>query len=383
MTRIAILTSEFLPFYGGVGTYVRELAAACTRLGHDVTVFAPSYGKRLEDFDKENFDFSVRRYPSGMGKVASYPRYAAICVKVARSNLYDKLLAADIPMAEMMAVTYPFHRREYAVTVHGTDINKEKVSLRGMLLRPFGVFDRPVRFFANSHFTKKLLLSQFPRVDPELVTVTHLGVSREWFEEPTRKVNILEDLGVPLDHAVITTVARVTPRKGQLLLIKAVTLLPESIRRRLSCVLIGSSSDLNHGYVEEVRAAAKSASPARIVIRDHLSDDNIKNLFRASTAFCLPGAIDDIEVEGFGLVFLEAAAQGLPSVAGKVGGVPEVVVNENTGLLFEPDQPAELAQALMRIIEDKSLRNKLGQQASSAARGFTWEECGRKTCVHL
>ncbi len=168
-------------------------------------------------------------------------------------------------------------------------------------------------------------------------------------------------------------------RKSQLTLIQAAAQLPEAVRQRLCFVLAGTSSGLNDAYVRAMHAAAKEAGPAQVITPGRLSDDEVKALYRTSTAFCLPGATDRIEVEGFGLVFLEAAAQGLPAIAGAVGGVPEVVRDGDTGLLVPPDNTGGLAEALQRIIADRDLRDALARRALAAARGFTWEKCARQT----
>jgi glycosyltransferase involved in cell wall biosynthesis len=88
--------------------------------------------------------------------------------------------------------------------------------------------------------------------------------------------------------------------------------------------------------------------------------------------------VHPIEVEGFGLVLLEAAMQGLPAVAGRLGGVPEIVRDNETGLLVAPGDRMALAAALQRLLDDEALRTKLGHAAREAARHFTWDRCARQ-----
>lgn len=78
-------------------------------------------------------------------------------------------------------------------------------------------------------------------------------------------------------------------------------------------------------------------------------------------------------VEGFGLVYLEAAAHGLPIVAHAVGGVPEAVVDNLTGLLVPPRHPAQLAAAFEKLISDPALRARLGAAGRDWARRNRWE----------
>ena len=78
-------------------------------------------------------------------------------------------------------------------------------------------------------------------------------------------------------------------------------------------------------------------------------------------------------VEGFVLTFLEAAALGIPSVAGDSGGVPDAVEHEVSGLLVDPTSPAEIADGVLRFLDDPAYLEKLGRQARERAqKEFTW-----------
>ena len=81
----------------------------------------------------------------------------------------------------------------------------------------------------------------------------------------------------------------------------------------------------------------------------------------------------DNSVEGFGLVYLEAAAHGLPVVAHDVGGVSDAVQDGTTGLLVPPDRPAQLAAAFEKLIHDAELRRKLGEAGRAWARRNSWQ----------
>jgi phosphatidylinositol alpha-1,6-mannosyltransferase len=76
------------------------------------------------------------------------------------------------------------------------------------------------------------------------------------------------------------------------------------------------------------------------------------------------------EPEGFGMVFIEAGRYGVPSIAGNIGGMPEAVLNEKTGLTVRPASPVEIADALRRLLGDPRLREQMGQAAANYAREF-------------
>jgi glycosyltransferase involved in cell wall biosynthesis len=82
----------------------------------------------------------------------------------------------------------------------------------------------------------------------------------------------------------------------------------------------------------------------------------------------------DHSVEGFGLVYLEAAAHGLPVVAHDVGGVAEAVVDGETGILVPPDRPARLAAAFESLIHDPGLRRRLGEAGRAWSTRNRWHD---------
>ena len=99
----------------------------------------------------------------------------------------------------------------------------------------------------------------------------------------------------------------------------------------------------------------------------------------ASDFFCLTGLPDTTgRVEGFGLVYLEAGAAGLPSIATEVGGVPDAVLADETGILVPPSVES-ISQAIAELAADRGLRAILAAGASAHARALSWERCAATT----
>jgi len=98
------------------------------------------------------------------------------------------------------------------------------------------------------------------------------------------------------------------------------------------------------------------------------------NPFSQADIFALTSIEYSSSIEGFGLVYLEASAHGLPIVAHSVGGVSEAVLDGRTGLLIPPDQPSRLTDAFAHHISDAKLRNKLGTAGRTWARQNNWKK---------
>jgi glycosyltransferase involved in cell wall biosynthesis len=116
------------------------------------------------------------------------------------------------------------------------------------------------------------------------------------------------------------------------------------------------------------RARLEEATPECVTFLGELRGDALARLYASADVFCFPSTTDT-----FGQVILEAGVSGLPTVAAGVGGATELVRHEETGLLVPPDDPAALAEALCRLVEDPRLRRDLGEGALAAARRRTWD----------
>lgn len=377
--RIALLTDEFDPFKGGIGTYTRELATAAVALGHQVSVLAGSRGVGNGTPGTEGYPFALFRYREHPDRLQRNLLMARALVDLVRTTRPDLVHAVDIGFMKLLTVARPLLAVPYCVSVHGSEINRLSDGLRGRAFRRLRLFEHACAIFANSGYTRDLLLARFPGIDAAGISVTPLGVAAHWFEAlPSSGGDARAALGIAADAFVLVSVARLTPRKGQRMLIAALAHLPDEIRNRTVCVLIGVAGRHDQAFEAELRRAAAKA-PCRVVFAGALADAAIRQLYREATVFCLPASHDPPWVEGFGLVLLEAAAQGLPAVATRVGGIPEAVVDRETGLLVEPGDPRSLAGALAEIARDRALRERLGRSAQARARQFTWERCARLT----
>jgi len=156
---------------------------------------------------------------------------------------------------------------------------------------------------------------------------------------------------------IILAVGRFIQRKGQITLVRA---MPPILARvpDAQLVLVGQGpcmpAVIQEAHALEVRD--------RVLIPGRLSDKDIAGLYQACTVFALPTGQDARgQVEGFGLVFVEAHGYGKPVVAGRSGGVVDAVLEGETGLIVEPDQPEALAEAILRLLEDPALARRLGE----------------------
>jgi len=163
-------------------------------------------------------------------------------------------------------------------------------------------------------------------------------------------------LGLLADAFVVSSLARLTPHKSIDCLIEAAARIPDPAGQ-LRVVVGGDGPE---------RAALEDLAAARLgpraVFLGQLPDEAVPDVYAASDLFCLPS-----QLEGFGLVYVEAAYRGVPSIGTNVGGVPDVVLDGETGLLVPPGNPNALAAAIARLRDDGALRARLGEAAHARA----------------
>jgi phosphatidylinositol alpha-1,6-mannosyltransferase len=191
------------------------------------------------------------------------------------------------------------------------------------------------------------------------------GVDVERFRplDPNQRRAARERLGLAADALLVVGVSRLVPRKGFDVLIEAAARLAV-VYPRLEVAIAGDGRD--RGRLE--RLAARRRAPVRFFGR--ASDDDLPALCACADVFAMPCRTRwaGLEQEGFGIVFLEAAACGVPQVAGDSGGAAEAVVDGETGfVVHRARRPDELAAVLSRLLDDAPLRVRLGGAARTRA----------------
>lgn len=187
--------------------------------------------------------------------------------------------------------------------------------------------------------------------DPARLKVLYNGVDPALYERKSLAAKVRQELGLPPDAPVVGLVARLDHRaKGHLELLRALSLLKE--RHTIHALMVGGGR-----RQEEMRQLAASLGLAEVV---HFLGNrrDVPDLLAAMDIFVLPS-----HSEGVSLAVLEAMAAGLPVIVSEVGGLPEIVRQEETGLLIPPKDPEALARSLARLLEEPGLARRLGQKA--------------------
>ena len=360
---VFLITHEFYPVRGGIATFTEEIAKAGASLGYDVEVWAQSAPPEVE----KKWPFRLRRLPlKGSHDLFCQLRLIRELVSARRQLRYATVyLPEPGPMLAMMLLQFfhAFRPRRLVLTFHGSEIlNFANSPFRRWLGRQ--LISRATRISTLSNYTRALLLAHFPEAAEKIFLTP--GALRADFSVVS---------GRPLpskSKIVILTVGRLHPRKGQLLTLQALHLLPAEVRSRLEYWIVSGQS--KSGYEKTVRATAAAHPDLAVRFFENLPDDELAQIYERADIFAMTSVNHGRSIEGFGLVYLEAAGHGLPTVAHDIGGVSEAVLDGRTGLLVPPDRPAQLAAAFEKLIHDDKLRLALGAAGREWARRNCWKE---------
>jgi phosphatidylinositol alpha-1,6-mannosyltransferase len=168
---------------------------------------------------------------------------------------------------------------------------------------------------------------------------------------------------------VVLCASRLVRRKGQDVLIAGMGLIQDLVPDA-ALLLVGEGPDRRR--LEEL---ARSAPPGSVIFAGQVSDEELPSHYAACDVFAMPcrSRWGGLEVEGFGIVFLEAAASGKPVVAGRSGGAEEAVVDQETGLLVEGREPKAAALAVASLLRAPDVARRMGLAGRRRVeQGLTW-----------
>ncbi|MBP7134420.1 glycosyltransferase family 4 protein [Patescibacteria group bacterium] len=347
--RFVLVTLDYPPERGGVARYLGNLVKASE--GVIDTVFVPE-GHLSEG------PGAIQRVPFFWPIWPTWAPLIRLFYRLGREDDRSALISQVLPVGTAAWLASWIGGTQYSIILHGLDLRLAQRSLqKRWLLRHILV--RAEAVFVNSAFVAKEVRELGHSLEPIILLP---GVEEIPF--PTR-ADARARFALPEGRFQLLAVARLVPRKGIDRLIDALALLPESVY----LTVIGSGLD-------EARLRERALSLGdRVRFETVASDEDRNAWYAASDIFVLPTRDEGRDVEGFGIVFIEAALAGLPVVAGRGGGVEEAVIDGETGLLVDPENSEAIAQAIEQLRRDPALMQRYGQHGQDRVkRFFRWSD---------
>lgn len=360
MSRVLLVTNDFPPRRGGIQSYLGEFVSRLADAGsHNLTVYAPKW-KGAEAFDEAAAaaGYRVVRHPTTL--MLPVPTVDTRMRRLIAENDIDTVwFGAAAPLALLAPRARQAGAKRVLASTHGHEVGWSMLPVARSVLRSIGDHTDIVTFV--SRYTRSRFAPAFgPKAALEYLPP---GVDSDRFRpDPAARAELRQRYRLG-ERPTVVCLSRLVPRKGQDMLIRA---LP-SIRRRVdgaALVIVGGGP-----YLEALRELTRECE-----VEDHVTftcgvpGDELPAHHAMADVFAMPcrtrGA--GMDVEGLGIVFLEASATGIPVVAGDSGGAPEAVQHNKTGLVVNGHSVEEIGDAVVELLSDRD------RAAAMGAAGREW-----------
>ncbi|MBA4022430.1 MAG: alpha-(1-2)-phosphatidylinositol mannosyltransferase [Gordonia sp.] len=351
MHRTLLVTNDFPPRQGGIQSYLQNLVDRLP--AGEIIVYAPRWrGDSHVRFDKEQ-PYEVVRHPTTL--MLPTPIVAHRAAELVRAHQVDTVwFGAAAPLATLAGTVRRAGASRVVASTHGHEVGWSMLPLARQTLGTIGRGTDVLTYvsaytrgrFAAAFGPQAALEHLPPGVDvdrfrPDLVARQHFRERHGLGSAPT-----------------VLCLSRLVPRKGQDMLIRA---LPEVRAQIDGAVLVVVGGGPDQRRLRELAAAVGVAD--HVVFTGSVPADELAGYHNIADVFAMPARTrgHGLDVEGLGIVYLEASSTGIPVVAGDSGGAPETVRPGETGLVVDGRSLPELVEALTTILGDRELAESMGR----------------------
>lgn len=348
MKKTLLLTKEYFPFFGGVANYCHDLFKYFKIDDYLVLTDHP------EVVNKNNvlkINLSTKFFkPSWLFSFLKIK-------KIVKENKIEQIFTPNIlPLGSIAYVFNKFWQIPYVISLHGLDIN---LALENKPKLTYKILKNARHLIVNSQTTAKIV-NRFPEFNNK-VTVLYPSLSLDFAQVQAEKLLALKENLQISDQVVFLTVGRLTPRKGHAFVLEALSNLHLTNWRYL---IIGRGSEQEK--LEQL--ILKYNLSQQVQILNDISYDDLIYYYKLANIFLMPQQQQASDLEGFGIVFLEAAAAKLSIIAGNNGGAVEIFTDQKNALLVNNIE--ELEQAIKKLINDLDFSKRLAEQAYQRSQEF-------------
>ncbi len=356
MTRTLVITNDFPPRSGGIESYVSALVDRLDPA--DVVVYARGQDG-AEAYDA-TLPYEVVRHPRGL--MVSEPSVARRAAELVRTHGIGAVwFGAAAPLGLLAPALRRAGVRRLVASTHGHEVWWARTPAARTALRRIGDSCDALTYISG--YTRDRIAAALSLGARRRLVALPPGVDDAVYRpDPAGRAAVRARHRLA-GRPVVVCVSRLTPRKGQDTLIRAMPFL----RRRIAgatLLIVGDGP-----YRQHLESLADTLGLGRaVVFTGRVPDRELPAHFAAGDVFAMPcrSRRGGLEVEGLGIVYLEASAVGLPVVAGSSGGAPDAVLDGETGEVVDGRSALHVAAAVTRLLADRALAAGMG------ARGRAW-----------
>ena len=368
MKNTLLITLDFWPNRGGVANYYYNL---------------------VKNFPKDNIfiltsakkeDSNLRIYNQPLLYKLIWPHWLSALkttIKLIKKHKVDILWAGDLlPSGTVVYIVHKLFKIPYFVSLHGLDIiNSQKKSRKRKITKK--ILARAQFITVNSQCTKNLLKDLVG--DQSKIKIVYPGVSEKFTELNEKKEKRLVNKYNLKGKKIILTTGRLVNRKNQQLVIDVMRELVKN-NPNLIYLIIGNGPQ-KKDYELRIKAYGLENN---VKILSNIDNNELPYFYKLTDIFVMVSKTSAQDIEGFGIVYLEAGIFAKPVIASDQGGSPEAVLNEKTGLLIKENSGEDLKDAIIKLLEDQELANQLGNTAQKRIKEkFLWENISKKLIGYI
>ena len=357
--NLIILSYDYPPSTGGIARLCHEITLEMQVYYQNIKVITVAVSGITTPY---NFSSDIEIIAVPPKRIQAELKTIKILRKLKNKDSYDVLCGIWHPEALLANIA---GMKNIFVFGHGTEFLSGNSKFRKNFWLPLyakWVLSKTKKVITNSHFTKGLVEKISSKAT---IIAIPLGVNHTFFSP-------LETLKEPSEIIKFCTVARVLEFKGHDFILKTLENLPESLRSKIEWHIAGTGPFLN----DLKKLIKKSPIRKQIKMYGFVDDKALPDFYRNNDVFILATRAQKTtnQVEGFGLVFLEAQSCGLPAIGTKTGGISDAIDNENGGWLFEQDSTKDLTQILTSIITSpKIIQEQAIKARERVLKKSTWK----------
>ena len=375
--RTLLLSELFPPRFGGTPTWFHAVYSRYPA-GAAMVVTDRQPGDQRFDVGQALAIYRVpMRFPdwgvSNPRALMFYARLVASVWRVARRHGVREIHCGRVmPEGVVASVLRRLTGIPYSVYAHGEEIGTARSSGQLTLLMR-KAYAGAERVIANSANTQALLRNI--GVPEARIVIIHPGVDHDRFRPSAESETTSTRIGLA-GHHILLTVGRLQRRKGHDTMLRALPIIARKVPD-LHYVIAGTGEE-----EDRLRTLADEVGVTKLVtFAGHVSDAELPALYQSCDVFVMPNREEaGRDIEGFGIVFLEAAACARPVVGGRSGGVREAVVDGETGLLVDGHDPEAVAGAVLSLLGDPARAAAMGRRGRKRVeQEFGWEAIAART----
>ena len=370
--HIALLTSDFLPNIGGMATHAHELAKALACKDHEVHLVHPVYATG-SDF-VEQFDgiivhrlFIANDTPR-LKHLVYIRKVVSYLLKLHRDRKLDLIHWHDLTpncwttfrLRKEFPLVWTNHTSNY---LEYCETKKGRLKIRAFLHHPDAIIG------PSKELTEKSIHTGVP---VNWLFYIPNGVDAEKFSPRVSSEEIAAQYGLDEAKPIVICPRRLEPKNGVEYFVRAIPLV-RKINPAAQFLIVGGGFPEERIRFENLLKERKEDHA--VVFTGNVPNATMPQFYAASDIAVLPSLMEATSISG-----LESLSSGLPLIGTNIGGIPEIIAHEKTGILIEPRNPEQLAEQINRLLADEALRNRLGNAARKRIEEeFSWSVIAERT----